>query len=229
MDDMDDDVLVSTRGLGKRYGYRSALAGVDFSMRKGEKWALLGRNGAGKSTLIRILAGLAAPTEGEARVFGEDPRRPAVRRNLGIVTHQTLLLSDLSAEDNLRTWCRLQGIADDDDRIHHWLSIMGLEDAADDRTASLSRGQAQRLTLARALLSDPEILLFDEPFASLDPAGASLIEGVLRAAGRTVLFVTHEVETALLLADRLLVLKDGRIVYAGETGKISAEDLRERF
>lgn len=221
--------VVTTRGLGKRYDHRFALSDLDLTVGRGETWAVFGRNGAGKSTLIRLLSGLAAPTTGVVRVGGGDPRRPGVRRSLGIVTHQTFLLASLTVEENLETWCRLQGLPSGGTRIREWIERVGLEDYRREPAGVLSRGQAQRLTLARALLPAPEVFLLDEPFTGLDPQGVSLLQDVLREGSQTTILVTHDVEAGRSLADRLLILKDGRDVYAGEAGALGPDEIREKF
>jgi ABC-type multidrug transport system ATPase subunit len=225
----DDSRAITTKGLRKRYGYRLALKDVDLEVSPGETVAILGRNGAGKSTLIRILAGIAAPTSGVVRVFGEDPRRPWVRRRLGIVAHQTFLVGGLTVEENLLTWLRLQGIPDPGGVAVPWLDRVGLLDRRRQRTGTLSRGQAQRLTLARALAPDPDLLLLDEPFTGLDIQAAALLEEVVREGERTIVMVTHDVEAARRLAGRVCLLKGGRHVYAADAAGIGAGEIEERF
>ncbi len=227
--DATDGAVIVTRGLRKKYGYHLALAGVDLEVRRGETLAILGRNGAGKSTLLKLLAGLATPTGGEVRLFGEDPRRPAVRRRLGVVTHQTFLIGDLTVEENLRTWCRLQGLGPAESAVRSWLERVGLDDARRQRTGSLSRGQAQRLTLARALIPEPSVLLLDEPATGLDFEGATLLEELLREGDRTTVFVTHDVEAGPRLADRVLLLKDGRNVHDADAAEVRPGDIAARL
>ena len=221
--------VVLTRGLGKRYGHRSALTDLDLSVGPGETWAVFGRNGAGKSTLIRLLAGLAGPTTGIARIRGGDPREAGVRSCLGLVTHQTFLLGDLTVEENLTTWCRLQGLPPERDRVEEWIRRVGLEDFRRERAGTLSRGQAQRLTLARALLPKPTVLLLDEPFTGLDLQGVAFLEELIRGGEQTTILVTHDVEAGRGLADHILLLKGGRDVYAGEAGALDTGEIRERF
>jgi ABC-type multidrug transport system ATPase subunit len=225
----DEPQAVTTKGLRKRYGYRLALKDVDLEVSPGETVAVLGRNGAGKSTLIRILAGIAAPTSGVVRIFGEDPRKVRVRRRIGVVAHQTFLVGDLSVEENLLTWLRLQGIGDAGGVVDPWLDRVGLLDRRRQRASTLSRGQAQRLTLARALAPEPELLLLDEPFTGLDIQAAALLEEVVREGGRTIVLVTHDVDAARRLAGRVCLLKGGRHVYAADAAGIGAGEIEERF
>lgn len=221
--------VVTARGLGKRFGHRSALSDLDLTVGRGETWAVLGRNGAGKSTLLRLMAGLAAPTTGVVRIHGGDPRKAGVRRALGIVTHQTFLLGDLTVEENLRLWCRLHGMPGEADRVSEWIGRVGLDDYRRERASILSRGQAQRLTLARALLPGPDLLLLDEPFTGLDVDGVAFMKEVIRQGERTTILVTHDVEAGRDLADHMLLLKGGRNVYSGEAGALGPGEIRERF
>ena len=224
-----DEPFLTTRGLTKRYSHRTAIADLDLTVGRGETWAVFGRNGAGKTTLIRLLSGLSVPSDGLVRIAGADPRRPGVRRRIGVVGHSTFLMGDLTAEENLACWCDLYGLDRPKDRVDDWLDRVGLEDYRRERTSVLSRGQAQRLTLARALVPDPEILLLDEPFTGLDLPGAALLREEIGKEGRTTIFATHDVEAGLALADHVLALKAGRDVHSGEAGTIGAREVAERL
>ncbi|MCZ6602858.1 MAG: ABC transporter ATP-binding protein [Planctomycetota bacterium] len=223
------DPILTARGLTKRYSHRTAIADLDLTVGRGETWAVFGRNGAGKSTLIRLLSGLSVPTDGLVRIAGADPRLPGVRRRIGVVGHSTYLLGDLTAEENLLCWCNLYGLDRPKDRVGDWLDRVGLEDYRRERTSVLSRGQAQRLTLARALVPEPEILLLDEPFTGLDLPGAALLREEIGKGGRTTIFATHDVEAGLALADHVLALKAGRDVHSGESGTIGPREVAERL
>jgi heme exporter protein A len=204
-------------GLERRFGERVALAGVSVRVEAGQTLAVLGGNGAGKTTLLRVLAGLLRPHRGRVCVL--DALLPAERWKLpgrvGYVGHEPLLYRELSGRENLRYHARLHGVGIA--RVDRLLGAVGMERRADDPLRELSRGMVQRLSVARAVLHDPPLLLLDEPRASLDPAAAELLEPLIgRASGRTRVLVSHDVEGALAEADAVLRLKRGRPVGEGE-------------
>jgi ABC-type multidrug transport system ATPase subunit len=208
--------LVRVRGLAKQFGAVRALQGVDLDLLRGRVVALLGPNGAGKSTLVRILAGLMRPTAGtiEWVVPGGAAGRGSRRPDPGFVGHATLLYPELTARENLVFAGRLHGVRDPGARADALLEQAALADVAHRRTGTFSRGMAQRLSIARALVHDPALLLLDEPFTGLDPAAAERLAGRLRALrdeGRALLVVTHESTWAAAVADEACVLVRGRI------------------
>lgn len=210
-------VLLS--GLCRRYGPRPILDGLDLQLAPGRCLALLGQNGAGKTTLLRTLAGLLRPDGGTAQIFGCDlPGDSSLRRRIGMVGHEGALYGDLSARENLLFFTKLYG-HNDPDAVDHWLSAVGLTDAAERRTGDFSRGMMQRLALARALLHRPDLLLLDEPFTGLDRQGTRLAADLLkqqREAGTTIVWTTHDVAMAAELADDTVVLARGRIAWHGQ-------------
>lgn len=223
-------IRVGLRGEGivKRFGRIAALRGVDFEIEAGESVAILGANGAGKSTLLRILAGLSRPSEGRFEalamsgneVSGNSPAaaplaREIHRAGIGYVGHATLLYGELTAAENLRFAARLAGTLPDPTRIRALLRELDLEDVAERRAGTFSRGMSQRLAIARAIVHEPKILLLDEPFTGLDELSAeSLSEGLarLRQGGRTIVLITHDPRRAVELTNRALILHRGRIV-----------------
>ncbi len=216
--------------LRKEYELRPVLRGVTFSLPTGQTLALLGPNGAGKTTLLRILATLARPTSGVVRLAGHDVARAAnaVRRHVGYVGHAPLLYDELSAAENLVFFSRMYGLKDGTRRAVELLERVGLSAKARERAATLSRGQTQRLALARALLHDPAVLLLDEPDTGLDDRGLSVLGDVLRerrAAGQTTVLATHAHDRALSLTDRVLVLNGGRVAHSGPAGALSIEGI----
>ena len=211
--------MIETRSLRKSFGLRPVLRGVDLEVAPGECLALLGPNGAGKTTLLRILATLTKPTAGLVRVAGLPLPAAAgeVRRRLGVVAHHTLLYSDLSAFENLQFYARLYALADAGPRIAAVLEQVGLAGRRHDLVRTFSRGMQQRLAIARALLHNPEVLMFDEPYTGLDPQAGEMLDQVLVAArrtGRTTLLTTHDLSRALALADRVAILARGAIVFS---------------
>ncbi len=205
----------------------AALRGVDLRLDEGEFLGLFGPNGAGKTTLIRILATLARPTAGQVRVGGLDVREctAEVRRQIGVVSHQTFLYRDLTAEENLRLYARLYDLPDARERVNRALERVALGHRAGDPLRNLSRGMQQRVAIARAVLHEPRILLLDEPYSGLDQHAVAGLTAILREmalAGRTVLMATHDLEQGLALCNRVAVLNSGRLVYQD-----SAADLTE--
>jgi heme exporter protein A len=217
--------MIEAHSLVKTFGLRPVLRGVDFRIEPGEFVALLGPNGAGKTTLLRILATLSRPTLGRARVAGCDlpAQAGAVRRLLGVVSHQPLLYGDLTAEENLRFYGRMYGLADAQARIGEALKRVGLARRKQDLVRNFSRGMQQRLAIARATLHDPKVMLFDEPFTGLDQEAAAMLEGLLRevaAEGRTVLMTSHDLARALATASRVMILSRGSIAFDAPRAQI---------
>ena len=206
--------MLEIDGIAAAYGNIEALRGVDLSVEEGGITCLLGPNGAGKTTLIRMAATLARPSSGALRYRGVELKKatPAARGWIGFASHQSLLYPELTVAENLRFHRRLHGVRTD---IGELLERHGLTAVAGVPARHLSRGTAQRATLARALLHEPDLLLLDEPFAGLDGAARERLAGMVRAArgrGAAVLFASHDVDRAVELADRALVLQRGRVV-----------------
>ncbi|MBD3163372.1 MAG: heme ABC exporter ATP-binding protein CcmA, partial [Candidatus Latescibacteria bacterium] len=209
--------LLEVEGLSKSYGGPPVLRRVALSLRAGEGLVLLGPNGAGKSTLLRILAGIHRASGGTVRIDGEVARfrEAPVRRKVGFVSHETFLYDALTARENLRFFAGLYGI-DREGAIEEALREIGLQRFADRPVGRFSRGMAQRLTLARARLHDPSLLLLDEPFTGLDPNAARELDAVLvayRAKGGAFVMATHDLAHIEGVGTRLLVLRAGRIVH----------------
>ena len=223
---------VTVRGVTKVFDRQRALAGVDLELRSGRMCALLGPNGAGKSTLLGILSTLTRPTSGEVRYgdFAHDVAARKLRGAIGLVAHESFLYADLTARENLRFWEGLYGVKG---RAQGLLARVGIEHAADRPVRTYSRGMQQRLALARALLPEPALLLFDEPSSALDPEGAAWLETELRAerdAGRVVVLVTHDLDAAGPIAEHAVVLRRGRVALDEERpGGFGAEALRAAY
>jgi heme exporter protein A len=185
--------------------------------------ALLGPNGAGKTTFLRILATLSRPSMGDVKVAGYHlPHQAAqVRARLGVVSHMPLLYEDLTAEENLRFYARMYGISKKEERITEVLEMIGLEKRRKDLIRTFSRGMQQRLAIGRAVLHDPEVMLFDEPYTGLDQDASSMLDEVLRsvaAQGRTVVMTSHDLARAEELATRFDILSRG-VIAASATRK----------
>ncbi|MDX6514417.1 MAG: heme exporter protein [Gaiellaceae bacterium] len=195
--------MIVARDLAKRYGRKRVLANVSLELRSGELLLVTGPNGSGKTTLLRLLAGLAAPSSGELSHAIE-------REQVGFLGHEPLVYRELSALENLELFGRLYRIRERGERIGMLLERYGLWDARHERVAGYSRGMQQRLGLCRALLHDPALLILDEPFTSLDGAGAELLDRELaeaRARDRALVVATHDPE-------RLAALATGRLALA---------------
>jgi ABC-type multidrug transport system ATPase subunit len=200
-------------GLTARYaGQRHpALRDVHLSLSRGERLLLVGPNGAGKSTFIRVFAGLMRPSRGQALV-SEMPARNA-RHLTGVVSHATYLYDELTAMENLRFYGELYEVPRPVQRATELLGLVGLQHLAHEPVGRLSRGQQQRVTLARALLHDPPLLLLDEPDTGLDVAAWQVLSKLTTQDGRTVVLTTHNLRGGLELATRVAVLAHGVVVH----------------
>ncbi len=207
---------LSVDRVAKHYGERRAVQDVSFSAAPGERLAIIGPNGAGKTTLLQIVAGSLAPTGGTVS-------RPP--REVGWVPQQPALYSKLSVEENLRLFARLEKVADREAVVARMLEQTGLADRAGDEVGRLSGGNRQRVNIAIGLLSEPPVLLLDEPSSSLDPRQREVLwdfVGGLAERGTTVVYSTHNVGEAERYADRVLVLADGELLFSGTATELVA-------
>jgi heme ABC exporter ATP-binding subunit CcmA len=213
-------LAVAAHGVGRRFGRTWALAHVDLEVPFGTSVWLRGANGAGKTTLLRMLASLSAPSRGDLFVVGFDVRaqREAIRGVVALVSHALYLYPGLTARETLSLWMRLGPDGEDADAVAAHLEAVGLLAAAERRVGEFSAGMRKRLAIARARLEEPRLLLLDEPFSSLDPAGCGLVEDWVRefaAAGGTVIMASHDHERSLPLCERVVDLRNGQIVGEG--------------
>ena len=220
---MPDLPPIEARGLVKRYGDFTAVDGIDFDVAVGECVALLGPNGAGKTTTIRMLTGFSPITNGSIRVFGRDVAKDTrvVKSLMGICPQEDNLDPDFSVRKNLLVFARYFGMEKNlaARRTDELLEMVGLTEKADGIIMELSGGMKRRLMLARALLNEPQLLVLDEPTTGLDPQARQLIwqrARHMREAGITVLLTTHYMEEASQLADRVIVMNEGKILLEGE-------------
>jgi heme exporter protein A len=210
---------VQVQRLSKRYGNHRALAGVSIELQAGSACALLGPNGAGKSTFLGIVSTLVRATSGSVDYLAAETTLPvddALRREIGLLSHASLCYGELSAVENLRFFAGLYGVAEVGVTVDRLLDQVGLEAQARHRPARLySRGMLQRLSLARALLADPSLVLLDEPFTGLDRSGADALAvriAEVKARGAVVVVVTHDLEAMAQLADHVVLLRHGAVV-----------------
>lgn len=219
--------MITVKKLVKRFGLKTVLRGVDFEVQPGEFVALLGPNGAGKTTFLRILASLSRPSVGHVTIAGYQlPNQAAqVRARLGVVSHLPLLYGDLTAEENLSFYARMYNIANPQARITEVLDMVGLENRRRDLVRTFSRGMQQRLAIGRAVLHDPDVVLFDEPYTGLDQDASTMLDEVLKtvaAKGRTVVMTSHDLARAEDLATRFDILSRGVI-----SASASRKDLKK--
>ncbi|HEX7596923.1 MAG TPA: ABC transporter ATP-binding protein [Polyangia bacterium] len=225
------DRILRLCNVGKTFGRHRALADVSLTFSPGRVAAVLGPNGAGKSTLLSLLSTLSHPTHGRISLGDQEYSRGSpLRATIGYVGHEPGVYGDLSARQNLRLFASLYGIAEPERRIDDMLTRVGLDHVRREAASrTFSRGMLQRLALARALLHQPEILLFDEPSSALDPTGAAWLTTELqreRDAGRLVVLVTHDLAAAAAVATHLVVLRRGRLAFDETREAFSAEQVR---
>ncbi|MGZ9223717.1 MAG: heme ABC exporter ATP-binding protein CcmA [Anaerolineales bacterium] len=222
--------MIIVKKLVKRFGLKTVLRGVDFEVQPGEFVALLGPNGAGKTTFLRILASLSRPSLGHVNIAGYQlPNQAAqVRARLGVVSHLSLLYGDLTAEENLRFYARMYNIPDPELRVTEVLQMVGLESRRRDLVRTFSRGMQQRLAIGRAVLHDPDVMLFDEPYTGLDQDASSMLDEVLKtvaAQGRTVVMTSHDLARAEDLATRFDILSRGVITATATHAELKKTNL----
>ncbi len=226
---MTHNYLIETQALVKAYGILPVLRQLNLGIVRGEFVALLGPNGSGKSTLLRLLSGLSKATSGTIRVGGWQlpGEAAAVRAQIGMVSHKPLLYENLSARENLQFFSRLYNLPknETENRITDLLAQVGLSKRGHDRVRTFSRGMQQRLSIARALLHNPDILLFDEPYTGLDQDASAILDSLLKIAysgGRTILMSTHDLGRAATLSGRVIILSRGTVAYDQPTTGLDA-------
>ena len=221
------------QGLVKRYGRSTALRGINLQVAWGERLVLFGPNGSGKTTLIKVLSTLTRPTAGLIRLAGRDLQKNAaqLRRLLGVVTHEPFLYQDMTAYENLLFFGRMFALDDLRNRIHEVSHIMGVERSLQHRVRTLSHGTQKRLSLARALLHNPRILLLDEPETGLDQDAQDRLEELLQTQSKnfTILMTTHSVDRGLACGTRVAFLSQGRIVFEEQTAALTPMDLKSKY
>jgi lipooligosaccharide transport system ATP-binding protein len=230
-----DNALIRARGLVKRFGEFVAVDGIDVEVRAGEAFGFLGPNGAGKSSTMRMIGCVSPPTDGELHILGLDPRRdgPAIRARLGVCPQLDNLDLELNVRENLTSYARYFGIprATARRRADELLDFVQLAERAGSKVDLLSGGMKRRLTIARALVNEPDVLLLDEPTTGLDPQARHLVwERLfrLRQRGVTLVLTTHYMDEAEQLCDRLVVMDHGKIVAEGSPrALIEAHSTRE--
>jgi heme exporter protein A len=210
--------------MSKVFGTRKALDRVSFDLPEGAFLSIFGPNGAGKSTLVRILATLSRPTSGSVTVLGENALEhpDSVRAKVGVISHNSMLYGDMTAEENLMLMARLHGIEEPEVRVRALLKSVELEHRRFDVVRTFSRGMTQRLSIARALINDPALVILDEPYSGLDPHAVEIFDTLIAHVkeGRTFVMVSHDLAKGFAMCTHALVIANGRVV---------AFDQRENF
>ncbi len=218
--------LLEVSGLTRTFGHAVAVSNVSFSLGKSECLALFGPNGAGKTTLLRLTAALLRPTSGTVRLDGfAIPTHPELRGRIGLISHRTMLYEALSPRENVVFAAQLFGIEDHDGAAEAALSRMGMLERADVPVRALSRGMQQRVSIARAIVHSPGLVLADEPYTGLDESGARALTGLLgelMSSGTAIIVVTHNIAAGLALATRAAVMHRGTIVRTDEREHLDA-------
>jgi heme exporter protein A len=219
--------IVEASELTRAFGSRKAVAGVTFSLAPGDCLAVFGPNGAGKTTLLRLLAGLLKPSSGSAKLAGIPlPGGTLARSRVGLVSHNTMLYEALSARENVAFAARLYGIRDPRTRVDDALDRMSMLERADAPVRLLSRGMQQRVSIARAMVHSPQVVLADEPYSGLDESGARALTALLqelRSAGTAIIIVTHNLAEGLSLSTHAAVMQRGKFVRYDASDRIDAK------
>ena len=226
--------MIVAENITKRFGSKTVLQGINLKIEKGEFVTVFGPNGAGKSTLLKILAMLSKPSSGSLYIDGTNTKDQAsvIRNRIGVISHNTFLYDNLTASENLEFYGRMYGLDNLRERISRVLVEVGLEFVMNDPVRTFSRGMQQRLSIARAILHQPEILFLDEPYTGLDQQAIEILNGVLASLNikdRTVFMITHNFEQGLDLSNRVLIVMKGRIAYEGSASNLTPAVMRDIY
>ncbi len=221
-----DQLIIKAEKIGKVFGHIKALRGIDLTVRKGEFLTIFGPNGAGKTTLIKILAMLIKQTSGKIIIAGANiakEKSAELKRMIGMISHNTFLYDNLTAYENLRFYASMYNSKVDKEKLYSLLNEVGLYDRKDDAVRTYSRGMQQRLSIARGIVHDPEIVFLDEPFTGLDQHAAKMLQKLLvsiHTEGRTIVMVTHNLPRALEMSETIAILSQGKIVFHASAKEI---------
>ncbi len=224
---------IETKKLTKVFGDRKALDRVTLEVPEGAFLSIFGPNGAGKTTLVRTLSTLQRATSGTARVAGFDAKEEPdkVREHIGLISHNPMLYPDLTAMENLMFTARLYGIVDPEARVRELLRAVELDHRRFDVVRTFSRGMTQRLSIARALMNDPDVVFLDEPYAGLDPHAVEIFDGLIDKLrdGRTFVMVSHDLQKGFEMCTHALVLARGRVVSFAPKEDIDFDEFRQLY
>lgn len=224
---------IETKKLTKVFGDRKALDKVSIEVPEGAFLSIFGPNGAGKTTLVRMLATLSRATSGTALVAGFDAKEEPdkVREHIGLISHNPMLYPDLTAMENLMFTAQLYGVVNAEGRVRELLRAVELDHRRFDVVRTFSRGMTQRLSIARALMNDPDVVFLDEPYAGLDPHAVEIFDGLIEQLrdGRTFIMVSHDLQKGFDVCTHALVLARGRVVSYAPKEDIDFEQFRQLY
>lgn len=224
---------LAVHDIKKAFGTRRALDGVSFDLPQGAFLSIFGPNGAGKTTLLRILSTVSRPTAGSLTMLGIDALESPeeLRGRIGLISHKPMVYSDLTAMENLEFFAKLYGVPDARNRILDLLELVELDHRRNDAARTFSRGMTQRLSIARALINDPAIVLLDEPYSGLDPHAMQLFDELIARVrqGRTFVMVSHDLDKGYELASHALILAAGRVVCFDEKTALEREAFHKLY
>ncbi len=224
---------IETKKLTKVFGDRKALDKVSIEVPEGAFLSIFGPNGAGKTTLVRTLATLSRATSGTALVAGFDAKEEPdkVREHIGLISHNPMLYPDLTAMENLMFTAQLYGVVNAEERVRELLCAVELDHRRFDVVRTFSRGMTQRLSIARALMNDPDVVFLDEPYAGLDPHAVEIFDGLIEQLrdGRTFIMVSHDLQNGFDVCTHALVLARGRVVSYAPKEDIDFEQFRQLY
>jgi len=217
--------MIHVHDITKNFGSMTVLDNVNFSVKGGEFLTIVGPNGAGKTTLIKIMATLVNATGGTVEIGGFNVKKSPekVRGTIGVISHNTYLYNELTAGENLKFFGRMYAIPEIDRRVDEVLGDTGLSDRKHDRVGTFSRGMKQRLSIARAILHKPLVLLLDEPYTGLDQQASASLESVLNSltgSGITTIMISHDLKRGLALADQVMIMASGTVMYHAPASEI---------
>lgn len=226
--------MIEVSSLWKSYGPVDALRGIDLKIEKGEFLTIFGPNGAGKSTLLKILSTIIKPTSGKVSIDGIDlsTANEDARNRIGVISHKAFLYGNLTAQENLLFFGRLYDVPKLNDRITELLTEVGLQHRANDMVRTFSRGMLQRLTIARAIIHNPAIILLDEPYTGLDQHAARMLRNLLKklhTEEKTILMTTHDITNGLEVSDRIVIQLLGRIVFEDRSDNQTVESFEKIY
>lgn len=230
---MEETAAIRTRKLSKVFGTRKAVDKVSIEVPQGAFLSIFGPNGAGKTTLLRMLSTLTRPTDGSASLMGIDLREDpeAARGRIGLISHNAMLYPDLTAEQNLLLYAKLYGLADPQARVMELLEAVELKHRRLDVVRTFSHGMTQRLSIARALIHDPDVVFLDEPYSGLDPHAVDIFDQLIekQREGRTFVMVSHDLRKGFDMCTHALVLARGRVVTFGAKDQLDFDEFSELY
>lgn len=230
---MEETAAIRTRKLSKVFGTRKAVDKVSIEVPQGAFLSIFGPNGAGKTTLLRMLSTLTRPTDGSASLMGIDLREDpeAARGRIGLISHNAMLYPDLTAEQNLLLYAKLYGLADPQARVMELLEAVELTHRRLDVVRTFSRGMTQRLSIARALIHDPDVVFLDEPYSGLDPHAVDIFDQLIekQREDRTFVMVSHDLRKGFDMCTHALVLARGRVVTFGAKDQLDFDEFSELY